>query len=61
MGLREGIVGLKTKRLAKTVPTWLLLSLSLVFGLVALVVVLKAVDLKALRMSLIQRYPHEVP
>lgn len=58
MGLREGIVGLKTKRLAKTVPTWLLLSLSLVFGLVALVVVLKAVDLKALRMSFDEAFSH---
>ncbi|MDG2119755.1 MAG: lysylphosphatidylglycerol synthase domain-containing protein [Actinomycetota bacterium] len=58
MGLREGIVGLKTKRLAKTVPTWLLVSLSLVFGLVALVVVLKAVDLKALRMSFDEAFSH---
>lgn len=51
MGLSEGIVRLKTRRLAKTVPTWVLLSVSLIFGVAALVVVLNAVDLKALRMS----------
>jgi uncharacterized membrane protein YbhN (UPF0104 family) len=58
MGLSEGIGGLKTKRLAKTVPTWLLLSVSLVFGLLALVVVLKAVDVKALRMSFGEAFSH---
>ena len=58
MGLREVIVGLKTKRLVKTVPTWLLISLSLIFGLIALVVVLKAVDVKALRMSFDEAFSH---
>jgi uncharacterized membrane protein YbhN (UPF0104 family) len=58
MGLSEGVIRLKTKRLAKTVPTWVLVSVSLLFGLSALVVVLNAVDLKALRMSFDEAFSH---